>query len=1160
MASDKSRISYDERQRYRSVVYQQGKALIESDLNEAQDIASEELRREALDFVGPTGSPDDGYRITIPNNTTNANFAVEAGSMYVGGVRVERAPAYTYETQPEWRNPDAAKPAAFPARELVWLDLIEQEVSATEDGALLEPALGGPDTAARSRIIQHIRRGATSAANCSDALAAQITAWAGAGLTFVPGTRRLLPVSTLKVTLGQPNVTTNACDPVSKGGYAGAENQLVRVRISAPAKLTWAYDNASAIYKVDHYSNDRKKLTLKSAPVDDAHRPKAKHLVELLRGSMPLADGEFVAEGFGPLVEMDADFDPDGLVLSLKNALPNDYSILNDRPLFVRIWQEEKTFTPNTPVALGSDGVNVTLAGAKFVPGDFWTFAVRPLMPADVYPARYATFQSPEGPRRWATPLAVLDWSSATAGSPSDCREVFDNLVELTKRKTDTIKSCCSITISGADLRNGNLQEIIDKLPATENAKICFLPGRYELESPVKLRAAHNGITFEGCRGGVIINGSGEQFANGFFELIGASGVTFRGIDFRVSIEPVAVVNTGKGTTKTRLRGFDPSIGSGWAIRAIDAEDLHVEECTFVFPGASVLAESGLRNSLGIGIFAAGRATGLVLRRNQFLQQQRGGDKEAGSQVYIGYALAPAFIAEEKPQTPIKHPAERFTFSDTLNELIGRFRQTPRADPPREMVAAGTPEKQAEPKAQPAGAKKKKGAPISELARRAGDKLESPRDLIGDMTKNVGEIVAGVGEAVERVGDRISEGEADTNRVAQASPVVTGKEALPIVSTSPPIEVVIGQPGKDVPPDLRPVTADGKILPAMLLSAEISGNDFAGCHTAVWICADNSLVRIHDNRVAGAFNGFFIVATAWMPVLTFMSPTRLQNAFQKAAPFNAAREAKGFWDGVQASAELIATVTHQENCAVATALVSLKLPPDALTLSSFSPLTEPFDDSRWVSAVGYQTGWSFYKTRSHLALPDTYDHANMTFDISKRVADSWQSMHPLFFLADTAIGSLPLGTVMEWSSNYAILLDFAANTISTEGDRKGDGGSALIAIEAMTGMPSSVTVTANTLTNDTKVLPTAVVAFIGRATTTGNIIYNESAYFVDNDKEWRAFWSYLLLPGVTEEALPIAYAVTGNSFKGWPVIPPRTGFGNLADPFDTWLPYNAITW
>ena len=36
-------------------------------INEAQQILNEEMRKEALDFVGPTGTPDDGYKIGFPS-------------------------------------------------------------------------------------------------------------------------------------------------------------------------------------------------------------------------------------------------------------------------------------------------------------------------------------------------------------------------------------------------------------------------------------------------------------------------------------------------------------------------------------------------------------------------------------------------------------------------------------------------------------------------------------------------------------------------------------------------------------------------------------------------------------------------------------------------------------------------------------------------------------------------------------------------------------------------------------------------------------------------------------------------------------------------------------------------------------------------------------
>ena len=63
MGSDRARITYDPKQQCRSVVMQQGRVTLEADWNEASQIIGEELRRETLDFVGPCGTPDNGYLV-----------------------------------------------------------------------------------------------------------------------------------------------------------------------------------------------------------------------------------------------------------------------------------------------------------------------------------------------------------------------------------------------------------------------------------------------------------------------------------------------------------------------------------------------------------------------------------------------------------------------------------------------------------------------------------------------------------------------------------------------------------------------------------------------------------------------------------------------------------------------------------------------------------------------------------------------------------------------------------------------------------------------------------------------------------------------------------------------------------------------------------------
>jgi len=447
MGSDRARNSYDARQLYRSVVMQQGRVQLEADWNEATFINSEEIRNEALDIVGPAGTPDDGYAVGFPSTLPPFDFDVAPGIMYIGGVRVWTPQSIQYGNQSDWLDnaidPEwVPVPTANPGNEYIYLVVREQEVSAVEDSDLKDVALGGPDTAQRTRLIQHVERLATQASDCPTALAAAGPQWQKEGLFINESNMRLVSAARLTVSFVSSG-SSEPCDPVAQGGYLGADNQMIRVMVSSfnpgnnTGTLLWGFDDASFLYRVNVV--DPQTLTLQSAPIDAEHQPQGDQAVEVLMNAAQLANGEFVAAPVGaPFTLNPSPYNPDTLTLSLPSALPAVYGDGNPADphpaqVYLRVWQQQLNFTPGTAVTLGDTGVAVTLqtiGAGPFHVGDYWMFAVRPSTPQQIYPERYLQdFQPPEGPREWLCPLAVIAWSASGGGQVlSDCRNQFSPL------------------------------------------------------------------------------------------------------------------------------------------------------------------------------------------------------------------------------------------------------------------------------------------------------------------------------------------------------------------------------------------------------------------------------------------------------------------------------------------------------------------------------------------------------------------------------------------------------------------------------------------------------------------------------------------------------------------------------------------------------------
>ncbi len=690
MGSDRARISYDKTQQYRAVVAQQGRVTLEADWNESQQIASEELREETLDFVGSSGTPDNGYEVIDykaidPKRPSQPfDFATRAGTMYVGGVRAFSTQPIEYSNQLDWLDRVGDEPFwvdlnnfanALPAQELVYLLLREQEVSAVEDSALLEKALGGPDTMQRLRLIQHIIRLQTKGKNCSSALNEVIEIWRERGLQLDRSTLQLLSSATLKVSFSPPTTPADLCEPEARSGYLGAENQLIRVQISGSNQLVWGFDNAAFLYRAEVVS--KQILRLQSRPVDDFHRPRANQAVEILRSAAQLNNKEYIAAATGLVTTLTAPYNPDTREVSLAAELPKEYSDLKQTPrLFFRVWEEVISFTPGVPVSLGKTGLQVTLQTTNNQPfhiGDYWQIAVRPGEPTEVYPPRYLEApQSPNGPRLWICPLAVIDWKDRRLNAIEDCRHPFDNLVDLTRRN---LGGCCTVTVRPEDLTpERTLQSILDRLsildkfaslnrPNRDQITICLMPGIYQLPQSLQLGPQHSNFTLQGCGDGAELQaarGKEENFLHGLIVLNRANYVTLRNLRFQLPIVPFAkaggILTPFPGSQRTASsRGeqlnfgdkFQKTLRVSIGIRPLHCALLAVENCLFRFAIEKTI------NLFAVGIFAGSECWELQLINNRFIRDEeylvtQEKTTENEQRFLLGYLLSPSLILTTK--------------------------------------------------------------------------------------------------------------------------------------------------------------------------------------------------------------------------------------------------------------------------------------------------------------------------------------------------------------------------------------------------------------------------------------------------------------------------------------------------------------------------------
>lgn len=478
MKGDFSRDTFDARKHYSGVAMQQGRVQLDADWNEQQSIDRHRADTEAKDIVGASGAPlhDAGFQLSTPDGKT---LVIGKGRYYVGGLLCENENAVDYLLQPDYPKPPALADlfaAAQATTAIIYLDVWRRAVTALEDPAIREVALGGADTALRVKTVWQVKAlpvklvGA-SVLSCGDTVAdwdALVTR--GTGLMSA----RAQPVQ----------ATDSPCLLPPGAGYRRLENQLYRVEVHksgalAAATFKWSRDNGSVVTAIEKFNGQE--ITVHDLGRDEALGFANGQWVELVDDAAELSGLP------GQLIQIDH-VDPSARIVVLKTApVAIDLAL---RPK-LRRWDGAGEIALAAPaggdgwVAL-EDGVQVKFEAGDYRTGDYWLVPARTVTGDVEWP--FSAPQKPRGVAHHYCRLGIATLQGATF-TLQDCRKLFSPLAEVPPAMHITGVSWVNDDIvSQAQLQSSGLQLFLDGpvTPPVGDAGAAIVT--VTLEAPIPLK------------------------------------------------------------------------------------------------------------------------------------------------------------------------------------------------------------------------------------------------------------------------------------------------------------------------------------------------------------------------------------------------------------------------------------------------------------------------------------------------------------------------------------------------------------------------------------------------------------------------------------------------------------------------------------------------
>ena len=602
---------------FAGVLWQQGRILSDSDGNAVTRLATAWQERAGRDVIGggvaavPAGE-GDSFRVTeAALSGGRVTLTLDPGHLWADGwlLRLDEEPPVTREATyfdaPLNDPPVDEDRIAAGVRDLVVLESWREAMSGFQDPeALIEPALGGPDTTERLLNSYRLRLLRLDPGETCETAAERL-------YDDLAGLGRLI------ATLDPPSETTGDCPMPDAGGYTGFEHRLFRVEIaetdSPEAHFKWSDMNGGLVGRGTFDAGAGiASITANLAAIRSAGRDS--FYLEALAYDEALGHWRVT---YGAEVTLNADNEIVLPAAASFGAVP-----ASGERVFFRLWNALEpiaAYPISASPTLLVDGIHLQFdPDLAHRPGDYWVFQVRAGEVSN--PETLVDDEAPHGIDTRRVPLAVLEWDgsgaiSAAADEIHDCRRRFP---PLTRRD-----SCCTFSVGDGHNSHGDydsIQEAVDALPE-DGGRVCVLPGEHEAAVVIGDR---RNVTIHGC--GLLSRVTGLPPDEGaieaapVFHVLDSQNVTITGLGVISDPDGIGVLVesspqspdldiSSEATLIVELSDLGVLGGPRSAIEVREADQVTIRDCLVLlrdqpttWPGIFFMGEDGLieRNQIRV--------------------------------------------------------------------------------------------------------------------------------------------------------------------------------------------------------------------------------------------------------------------------------------------------------------------------------------------------------------------------------------------------------------------------------------------------------------------------------------------------------------------------------------------------------------------------------